>query len=102
MRAKISIPGSAGSRISARVNGAGHAGAGNIPAIIFWLKTRAHWREGAAPNEPISRATGDPNAEVIVVLPDNSRDPELTQALREAQERYFSRNPRSQVSELRT
>ncbi len=22
------------------------AKAGNIPAIIFWLKTRAHWREG--------------------------------------------------------
>lgn len=78
------------------------AKAGNIPAIIFWLKTRAHWREGAAPNEPISRVTGDPNAEVIVVLPDNSRDPELTQALREAQERYFSRKPRSQVSELST
>jgi hypothetical protein len=102
MRAKISIPGSAGSRISARVSGAGHAAAGNIPAIIFWLKRRAHWREGAAPNDPISRTTGDPNAEVVVVLPDNSRDPELTQTLREAQERYFSRKPRSQFSELRT
>jgi hypothetical protein len=78
------------------------AKAGNIAAIIFWLKTRAHWREGAAPNDPISRTTGDPNAEVVVVLPDNSRDPELTQTLREAQERYFSRKPRSQVSELRT
>jgi hypothetical protein len=41
MRAKISIPGSAGSRISARVNGAGHAAAGNIPAIIFWLNSIA-------------------------------------------------------------
>src|SRR5580704_3047121 len=48
------------------------AKAGNIAAIIFWLKTRAHWREGAPPNEPISRTTGDPNAEVVVVLPDNS------------------------------
>src|SRR5437660_5655023 len=28
------------------------AKAGNIPAIIFWLKTRAHWREGAAPDGP--------------------------------------------------
>jgi hypothetical protein len=78
------------------------AKAGSIPAIIFWLKTRAHWREAAAPDEPISRATGDPNAEVVVVLPDNSRDPELTQALREAQERYFARKPRPRVSELGT
>ena len=45
------------------------AKAGNIAAIIFWLKTRAHWREGAPPNEPISRTTGNPNAEVVVVLP---------------------------------
>src|SRR5438132_1587461 len=25
---------------------------GSIPAIIFWLKTRAHWRERTAPDDP--------------------------------------------------
>ena len=33
------------------------AKAGNIPAIIFWLKTRAHWREKTAPDNPIPGTT---------------------------------------------
>src|SRR5437588_4435104 len=53
------------------------AKAGNIPAIIFWLKTRAHWREGAAPDEAISGTNPEPKSEVVLVLPDNNRDPEL-------------------------
>ena len=32
------------------------------------------------------------NSEVVLVLPDNSRDPELTQVLQDAQEKYFARN----------
>src|SRR6266853_5809571 len=32
------------------------AKAGNIAAIIFWLKTRAHWREGTALDYPPPRA----------------------------------------------
>ncbi len=66
------------------------AKAGNIAAIIFWLKTRAHWRERNATDEPIPSADGQSNGEVLL-LPDNSRDPELTEALREAQEKFFAR-----------
>jgi hypothetical protein len=54
------------------------AKAGNITAMIFWLKTRAHWRERVA-------------ADMVLVMPDNSRDPELTQLLQEAQQKYFAR-----------
>src|SRR5439155_14525770 len=47
------------------------AKAGNIPAIIFWLKTRAHWREKAAPDDPIVGTDAEANSPVILVLPDN-------------------------------
>jgi hypothetical protein len=39
---------------------------------------------------------------VVLVLPDNSRDPELTQVLRDAQEKYFARKPRRQPAEMRS
>jgi len=65
------------------------AKAGNIAATIFWLKTRAHWRERNATDEPVPGADGQSNGEVVL-LPDNSRDPELTDALREAQEKFFA------------
>ena len=64
------------------------AKAGNIAAIIFWLKTRAHWRDRNV-TEPVPSANGRANGEVLL-LPDNSRDPELTEALREAQEKFFA------------
>ena len=67
------------------------AKAGNIAAIIFWLKTRAHWRERAAPDASIPGTGPEANSNVVLVLPDNSRDPELTQALRSAQDKYFAR-----------
>jgi hypothetical protein len=67
------------------------AKAGNIAAIIFWLKTRAHWRERMAPDDPIPGADPEPKSEVVLVLPDNSRDPELTEVLRKAQQKYFAR-----------
>jgi hypothetical protein len=51
-----------------------NAKAGNVAAQIFWLKTRAHWRERA--------------------MPDNSRDPELSQALRDTQAKHSPRKPR--------
>jgi hypothetical protein len=78
------------------------AKAGNIPAIIFWLKTRAHWREGAAPDDPLPGADAGSNSPMVLILPDNSRDPELTQVLRDAQEKYFARKPRPQPPELGT
>jgi hypothetical protein len=69
------------------------AKAGNIAAIIFWLKTRAHWREGTALDSPPPRADAHADPQVLLVLPDNSRDPALTQVLRNAQEDYFARRP---------
>ncbi len=72
------------------------AKAGNITAIIFWLKTRANWRERMAPDDPIPGTDAESNSKVVLVLPDNSRDPELTQVLRSAQQKYFAgrRQPR--------
>ena len=78
------------------------AKAGNIAAIIFWLKTRANWRERAAPDDPIPGTDTESHSNVVLVLPDNSRDPELTQVLRDAQANFFARKPRPQSPELRT
>jgi hypothetical protein len=77
------------------------AKAGNVTAQIFWLKTRARWREKTAPEDPIAGADTDSKSEVLV-LPDNNRDPELTQVLRAAQEKYFARKPQRQPAEVRT
>ena len=71
------------------------AKAGNIPAIIFWLKTRARWREPRAADDPAPSAEGESNPEILI-LPDNSRDPELTQVLQDAQQKYFARKRRPQ------
>jgi len=69
------------------------AKAGNVTAQIFWLKTRAHWREKSAPDDlPPGNHAGSNSP--VVLLPDNSRDPELTQVLQEAQEKYFAGKPR--------
>jgi hypothetical protein len=78
------------------------AKAGSIPAIIFWLKTRAQWREGSTRGDPRSGPEAETNPEVVLVLPDNSRDPELTQVLREAQQNYFARRPPLPAAEFRT
>ena len=61
------------------------AKAGNVAAQIFWLKSRAHWREKTAPDDPVPGSDAEANSPVVLVLPDNSRDPELTQVLRDAQ-----------------
>ena len=68
------------------------AKAGNIAAIIFWLKTRAHWRERTAPEDSVPGGA-ETNSPVVLVLPDNCRDPELTQVLHDAQLKYFARKP---------
>ena len=57
---------------------------GNVVAQIFWLKTRAHWRERAAQSDAASGSGAGGNPPVVLVLPDNSRDPELTDALQDA------------------
>ena len=69
------------------------AKAGNISAIIFWLKTRAQWRERAPEDAPPPRADAEANSPVLLVLPDNSRDAELSEVLRDAQEHYFAGKP---------
>jgi hypothetical protein len=69
------------------------AKAGNIAAAIFWLKTRAHWRERPPADGAVADADAGPGSEVLV-LPDNNRDPELTRVLRDAQEKYFARKHR--------
>src|ERR1700719_33188 len=57
---------------------------GNVTAQIFWLKTRAHWRENAARSDAASVSDAEGSSPVVLVLPDNSRDPELTHALQDA------------------
>ena len=64
------------------------AKAGNVAAQIFWLKTRAHWREKSAPDNPLPGNDAGSSSQVVL-LPDNSRDPELTQALRDAQDKHL-------------
>jgi hypothetical protein len=57
---------------------------GNVTAQMFWLKTRAHWREDAARSDAASGRDAAGSSPVVLVLPDNSRDPELTHALQDA------------------
>jgi hypothetical protein len=73
----------------------GAAKGGNIAAQIFWLKTKAHWRECKEPKNPIPGTDGEAPSQVVL-LPDNNRDPELTEELRKAQEKYFARKQRRQ------
>ena len=51
---------------------------GNVTAQIFFLKTRAQWRECRAPENP-NQETGVGLTSTVVLLPDNYRDPELTE-----------------------
>jgi hypothetical protein len=69
------------------------AKAGNVTAQIFWLKTRAHWCERTAPDEAAPDTDGEPHSEILL-LPDNCRDHELTAALRDAQQQFFTRKRR--------
>ena len=63
------------------------AKAGNIAAMVFWMKTRARWCERPAADGPSAAADAASSSEVVLVLPDNSRDPELTQVLQDAQQK---------------
>jgi hypothetical protein len=74
------------------------AKAGNTTAQIFWLKARAHWREGKA-DDPVPRIDADSTSAVVLLLPDNNRDPELTQVLRGARDKYFAGKPRWQPAD---
>jgi hypothetical protein len=69
------------------------AKAGNVTAQIFWLKTRAHWRERPVPDHPAPDGDTEVTPPVVLVLPDNRRDPDLTQAMRGAPEKHLPRKP---------
>ena len=62
---------------------------GDTTAQIFWLKSRAGWRERTATDEADPPADSASTSEILL-LPDNCRDPELTETLRDAQKRYFA------------
>jgi hypothetical protein len=70
------------------------AKAGNTTAQIFWLKTRAGWREGGSAGATTQDRVAEPHPQTVLVLPDNNRDPELTEVLRGAQAKYFARKRR--------
>jgi hypothetical protein len=50
---------------------------GNITAQIFWLKSRGRWRERDASDHRAADGDTEANSPVVLVLPDNGRDPEL-------------------------
>jgi hypothetical protein len=50
---------------------------GNITAQIFWLKSRARWQERDACDDRAADGDADANSPVVLVLPDNGRDPQL-------------------------
>jgi hypothetical protein len=66
---------------------------GSVAAQIFLAKTRLHWREPQEP-EDTNPVTDSKSTAQVVILPDNGRDPGLTEALQKAQEKYFARKKR--------
>jgi hypothetical protein len=53
----------------------GAAKGGNVTAQIFWLKTRAHWRERMAADDSVPNAGAEANSEVVLVLPTTAAIP---------------------------
>ena len=62
---------------------------GSVAAQIFWLKSRANWREAKEPENPTPGSDAEAVSQVVIV-PDNGRDSGLTEVLRKAQEKYFT------------
>jgi len=67
---------------------------GNVVAQIFYLKTRAGWRECKEPENSNFETDLGSKAHTVIVLPDNQRDLELTEELRKTQEKYYARKRR--------
>jgi hypothetical protein len=63
---------------------------GNVVAQMFWMKTRGHWRE----KDPAPDSDTQAIQPVVLLLPDNSRDPDLTPTLRDANKEHLPRKPR--------
>src|SRR5215472_15636975 len=53
------------------------AKAGNIAVQIFWLKSRAQWRERAASDNRAADGDAEASSPMVLLLPDNGRDQEL-------------------------
>jgi hypothetical protein len=49
-------------------------------------------------HDPAPHTDAQSISSAVVILPNNDRDPELTRALREAQDKYFARKQRRQQS----
>jgi len=74
------------------------AKAGNIAAIIFSIKTGLNWCESKTADDPMSGGATGSRANAVLILPDNNRDPELTQVLKDAQQKYYAgKRQRQQV-----
>ena len=77
------------------------AKSGNVTAQIFWMKTRGRWCENPLPQDEKPSGEGKNESKggrVVVYIPDNGRDPELTAVLMKAQEeardKYYARKRR--------
>ena len=66
---------------------------GDTIAQIFWMKARAHWRE-KEPEKTLQGSAAEQNSHNVLILPDNNRDPQLTEELRKTQEKYYARMQR--------
>ena len=51
-------------------------------------------------DDPIPTADAGSNSPAVLILPDNTRDPGLTQVLREAQEQYFAGKRREALAPI--
>jgi hypothetical protein len=69
---------------------------GGDTAAQIWVKARAHWRE-KEPEKPIPSSDAEHISHNVIALPDNNRDPELTEELRKTQEKYYARKQRQQT-----
>ena len=56
--------------------------------------SRANWRERALPEHPPADSGPEASSPVVLLLPDNSRDPDLTQALRGTRKKHAPRKLR--------
>jgi len=72
---------------------------GDTIAQMFWVKARLGWRE-KDPEKPIPASQAQ-KTDNVIVLPDNNRDPELTEELRKVQDKYYAKKLRRQPSNPR-
>ena len=73
---------------------------GNIAAIIFWLKSRARWRERPTKSEEAFETRSQPTQSHTLILPYNGRnaprDRKLEAALIKAQDSYYEKKRREE------